>query len=68
MDHTIDIPYEDALEITKEEIVMVYECTEEQADEAMTYIQYFIEDYDPEAKEEYKKELANFMQKLKEGE
>jgi hypothetical protein len=64
MDHTIDIPYEDALEITKEEIVMVYGCTEEQADEAMTYIQYFIEDYDPEAKEEYRKELAEFMNKL----
>jgi ABC-type Zn uptake system ZnuABC Zn-binding protein ZnuA len=30
----------------------------------MTYIQYFIEDYDPEAKEEYKKELAEFMNKL----
>jgi hypothetical protein len=64
MDHTIDIPYEDALEITKEEIVMVYGCTEEQADEAMNYIQYFIEDYDPEAKEQYQKELAEFMNKL----
>jgi hypothetical protein len=34
----------------------------------MTYIQYFIEDYDPEAKEQYQKELANFMEKLKESE
>ena len=64
MEHTIDIPYEDALTITKEEIIMVYGCTEEQAEEAMKYIGYFIEDYEPEQKEEYEKELREFMNTL----
>jgi hypothetical protein len=66
MEHTIDIPYEDALTITKEEIIMVYECTEEEAEEAMKYVGYFIEDYDPKDKEEYEKELAEFFKKLDE--
>jgi hypothetical protein len=66
MEHTIDIPYEDALTITKEDIIMVYECTEEEAEEAMKYIGYFIEDYDPKDKEEYEKELAEFFKKLDE--
>jgi hypothetical protein len=64
MDKTIDIPYEDALDITKDEIVQVYECTEEEAEEAMTYISYYLEDYDPKDKEEYHKELSAFMEKL----
>ena len=66
MEHTIDIPYEDALTITKEDVKMVYECTEEEAEEAMKYVGYFIEDYDPKDKEEYEKELAEFFKKLDE--
>jgi hypothetical protein len=64
MDKTIDIPYEDALIITKEDILNVYECTEEEANEAMTYIGYYLEDYDPKDKEEYERELSNLMSKL----
>jgi len=64
MDHTFDIPYEDALDITKEDILLNYNCTESEADEAMTYVRYFIEDYDPEAKENYQRELQEFMDKL----
>ena len=66
MEHTIDIPYEDALTITKEDVKMVYECTEEEAEEAMKYVGYFIEDYDPKDKEEYEKELAELFKKLDE--
>jgi hypothetical protein len=64
MDHTFDICYDDALEITKEDILRNYSCTEREADEAMTYVKYFIEDYEPEAKEEYERELKEFMDKL----
>jgi hypothetical protein len=66
MDKTIDIPYEDALTITKEDVKMVYECTEEEAEEAMKYVGYFIEDYDPKDKEEYEKEMEELFKKLKE--
>ena len=48
MDKTIDIPYEDALHITKEELIAVYECTDAEAVEAMTYIKSYIEDVDNE--------------------
>ena len=64
MDHTFDICYDDALEITKEDILRNYSCTEREADEAMTYVKHFIEDYEPEAKEEYQRELQEFMDKL----
>jgi hypothetical protein len=64
MDHTFDICYDDALEITKEDILRNYSCTEREADEAMTYVKYFVEDYEPEAKEEYQRELQEFMDKL----
>jgi hypothetical protein len=66
MEHTIDIPYEDALTITKEDVMMVYECSEEEAEEAMKYVGYFLEDYDPKDKEEYEKEMEELFKKLKE--
>ena len=66
MEHTIDIPYEDALTITKEDVMMVYECNEEEAEEAMKYVSLFLEDYDPKDKEEYEKEMDELFQKLKE--
>jgi phosphate transport system substrate-binding protein len=68
MDKTIDIPYEDALTITKEDVMMVYECSEEEAEEAMKYVGRFLEDYDPKDKEEYEKEMEEFFKKLKEYE
>jgi hypothetical protein len=64
MDKTIDIPYDDALTITKEDILQVYECTDEEADEAMKYIGYYLEDYDPKDSEEYTRELNELMTKL----
>ena len=64
MEHTIDIPYEDALTITKEDIIMVYECSEEEAEEAMKYVGRFLEDYDPKDKEEYEKEINAMFEKL----
>ena len=64
MDKTIDIHYDDALTITKEDILQVYECTDEEADEAMTYIGYYLEDYDPKDSEEYTRELNELMNKL----
>ena len=66
MEHTIDIPYEDALTITKEDVKMVYGCTEEEAEEAMKYVGYFIEDYDPKDKEEYEKEIEELFRKMRE--
>ena len=68
MEKTIDIPYEEALEITKEDVMMVYECSEEEAEEAMKYVGYFLEDYDPKDKEEHEKEMEEFFKKLKEYE
>jgi hypothetical protein len=68
MDKTIDIPYEDALDITKEELIAVYECTDAEAIEAMTYIKSYIEDYDPAEKEKYDKEVAEMLAKWKETE
>lgn len=66
MDKTIDIPYEDALTITKEDVVMLYKCSEEQAEEAMRYVSRFLEDYDPKDKEEYEKESEQFIRKRNE--
>lgn len=64
MDHTIDIDYEDCKNITAEQIQEVYGCTEEEAAEAMRYVGYYMEDYDPKDGEQYHKELAAFMDKL----
>ena len=66
MKHTIDIPYKDALTITKEDVMIVYECSEEEAEEAMKYVGLFLEDYDPKDEEEYAKEMQELLQKLKE--
>ena len=64
MDKTIDIPYEDALTITKEDVMMVYECSEEEAEEAMKYVCFFLEDYDPKIQEEYDAEYTRLLKKL----
>ena len=67
MDKCIDIPYEDALTITPEEIQGIYGCTEEEAREAMIYIGYFLQNYDPKDKEEYNKEYDDLMEKIREA-
>jgi hypothetical protein len=66
MDHCIDLEYEDALEITAEEIVAVYGCSPAEAAEALQYVAYFIDDYDPEVGKEHKKEVAKLLDKWKE--
>jgi hypothetical protein len=66
MEHTINIPYKDALTITKEDVMMMYECSEEEAEEAMKYVGLFLEDYDPKDEEEYEKEMEELFKKLKE--
>jgi len=64
MEKTIDIPYEEALEITKEDILRTYECTEDEAEEAMKYVGLFLEDYDPKIQEEYDAEYTRLLKKL----
>jgi hypothetical protein len=71
MDKTLDWGYDDLKEIMEQDpekipqfFMEVYECTREEADEAIQYIGYFMEEYDPEVGEEYKKELDEFMKKL----
>jgi hypothetical protein len=64
MEKTIDIPYEEALEITKEDIIQTYECAEEEAEEAMKYVDLFLEDYDPKIEEEYDAEYTQLLEKL----
>jgi tripartite-type tricarboxylate transporter receptor subunit TctC len=64
MEHTIDIPYEEALTITKEDVIVRYECTKEEAEEAMKYVGYFLEDYDPKDVEKYIKEDMETLDKL----
>jgi len=64
MEHTIDIPYENALTLTKEDVIVMYECTEEEAEEAMNYVGYFLEDYDPKDVAKYIKEEMETLDKL----
>jgi hypothetical protein len=43
----------------------MYECTDVEAVEAMTYIKSYIEDYDPLEKEKYDKEVTEMLAKWK---
>lgn len=63
MDKTIDIEYDDCEDIDVESLMAVYGCTKEEAEEAMTYIGYFMEDYDPKVGEEYNKEVSEMLKK-----
>lgn len=45
IEHQIDIPYENAIKIKKEEIMQIYGCTEPEAEEAMGYVKQFIKDW-----------------------
>jgi len=71
MDHTIDLDYDDLMEFKQYEdealitqLILMYECTREEAIEAIQYINMYLEDYDPKDGEQYQKELAEFMEKL----
>ena len=73
MDKTIDWEYEELIYIMQQDpekiplfFMAVYECTVEEAEEAMTYIKNYIEDYDPKASEEYNREVEAMLAKWKE--
>lgn len=46
LDKMIDISFEQCSEITPQKLKEMYDCTDEEAKEAMEYIGYFIEEYD----------------------
>jgi ferritin len=48
MEHTIDWTYADLQDVTAEKIVEIYNCTNEEAVEAMRYIAYFMQDVQEE--------------------
>ena len=72
MDHIIDWTegelLDDLMSLEQGEIVKTlmetYGCLESEAIEAIEYIEMFLEDYDPEIGEEYRKEMEEFMAKL----
>ena len=73
MEHTTDWPYENLVDFMESDdpvqaLIDWYKCTEDEAKEAIVYIDMFIEDYDPADVENYAKEFADFMLKLKEFE
>jgi hypothetical protein len=45
MDHTIDWEFEELKDITIQKLLEVYDCTEEDAKEAMTYIAQYMQHY-----------------------
>lgn len=68
MDHLIDWEYEDLVELMEQDpqkisifIMEMYKCTAEEATEAMTYIESFIEDYDPKDSIGYNKEIETMV-------
>jgi hypothetical protein len=75
IDKTIDWEYEDLIELMEQDptkisifIMELYKCTEAEAEEAMTYIKSYIEDYDPIEKEKYDREVEAMLAKWKETE
>ena len=72
MEHTIDWEHDELVEIMAQDpakipkfFMAVYECTEAEALEAITYIKQYLEDYDPEVGKEYENEVAEMMAKWK---
>ena len=75
MDHIIDWEYSELQDIMAQDsekiplfFMAVYKCSEEDAREAMTYIRYYLQEYDPKDSEEYNKEYKEFMTKLEQME
>jgi hypothetical protein len=73
LEHTIDWEYSELQDIMEQDpekipqfFMAVYECTEEEAREAMKYIGYYMEEYDPKVGEEYRVEFDELMRKLEE--
>jgi hypothetical protein len=72
MDKTIDWEYDavvDCLALDAPErnlsIIETYACSEAEAIEAVGYMARFVEDYDPAAGEEYKREVDAMLAKWK---
>jgi hypothetical protein len=72
MEHVIDWEYDDLIDIMSQDpakiplfFMEVYKCTEAEALEAMTYINMYLEDYDPDVVKEYENEVAELMAKWK---
>jgi hypothetical protein len=70
MDKTFDIPVEDVQEILDRDapervavIMEIYACAESEAEEAIKYMEMFLEDYDPKDTEEYNREVKELMDK-----
>ena len=64
---TTDWEAEDLKNITEQDIMNHYGCDADDAKEAMEYIGYFLEDYNPNDPQiiKYRKEEAEFLKKLK---
>ena len=70
MEHVIDWEHDDLIDIMSQDpakiplfFMEVYKCTEAEALEAMTYINMYLEDYDPEVGKEYNNEVAAMLAK-----
>ena len=70
LDHTYDFNIEEVKTMLSKEdkipefLQNVYECTHEEALEAIKYMKYYTLDYDPKDSEEYDKEFSELMAKL----
>jgi len=51
MNHTIDWEYKDVKDITVQKLIDVYDCSEVEATEAMTYINEYLQDYKKDNKD-----------------
>lgn len=70
MDHTIDWEHGELVEILKQDpekiplfFKEIYTCSIDEASEAITYIQRFMEDYDPKDEVAYKQEVEFLLNK-----
>jgi hypothetical protein len=73
MEHVIDWEQAELVEIMAQDPAKIaeffkeiYTCSLSEAQEAMTYINMYLEDYDPEVGKEYDNEVAAAMAKWKE--
>ena len=59
-----DLLYRECAEATKEWIIELYDCSSEDADEAMKYIGYFLEDHTEEGCNQAVEELIAEMKEM----
>jgi hypothetical protein len=72
MEHTIDWEHDELVEIMAQDpekiaefFKAIYTCSLSEAQEAITYIERYLEDYDPAVGKEYDNEMAELMAKWK---